>query len=444
MELNYLQKINPHERDHRIKFVEDGHKYFIDGEEGYTSTTTWVHSHFSHFDSKGTLDKIMANPKMKTDPEYKYYGKTREEIETLWGSASIAGTALHLDIERYWNQAPVENTSLEYKHFLHFVEDHSHLVPFRTEWTVFHEEMKLSGSIDMIFEDPDEPGALIIMDWKNVKEIVYDTNFNKYGLTPFTKDLPDTNFWHYTLQLNVYKTILEQKYNKHITKLFLVIFHSNQSDYELIPVEPIPEIMKNLFQERMNFLGTTASSPLNDYFVKMKPIITTILNRSSAEVFTFDLLDSQKTKENKLIVLKEKQRQMKIGEIWQEMLGNIDGFINCKIGHPTGLDILSYSKKIAIELKNRTNTDNASSRKANLDKLAKFKLEHPDYMCIYATINDTNENKTIVGYKKTIVHNGIEIIHYTGMKFIQFMYNNDIETANKVITFLKQVIDEII
>ena len=64
---------------------------------------------------------------------------------------------------------------------------------------------------------------------------------------------------------------------------------------------------------------------------------------------------------------------MKIGEIWEEAIGNYDGFIKLKIGNDTGLDIISKSRKIIIELKNRTNTDNHSSRKANMDKLVKFK-----------------------------------------------------------------------
>ena len=59
---------------------------------------------------------------------------------------------------------------------------------------------------------------------------------------------------------------------------------------------------------------------------------------------------------------------MKVGEIWQEALGNYDEFINLKNGHESGLDIISHTKKTAIELKNRTNTDNASSKKSNLDK----------------------------------------------------------------------------
>ena len=86
---------------------------------------------------------------------------------------------------------------------------------------------------------------------------------------------------------------------------------------------------------------------------------------------------------------------MKIGEIWQEVLGNYEGYTNLKSGHESGLDIISHNKKIAIELKNRTNTDNSSSKKSNFDKLANFKKKNPEYTCIYANINSDTKKKNI-------------------------------------------------
>jgi hypothetical protein len=138
-------------------------------------------------------------------------------------------------------------------------------------------------------------------------------------------------------------------------------------------------------------------------------------------------------------VLKEKQRQMKVGEIWQEVLGSYNGFINLKIGHETGLDILSHTKKIAIELKNRTNTDNASSKKSNLDKLANFKKNNPEYLCIYANINADTETKTLNGRIKKILHNGVELEHQIGYEFLKFMLGDDTEI---IIEFIKNTIDK--
>jgi hypothetical protein len=62
------------------------------------------------------------------------------------------------------------------------------------------------------------------------------------------------------------------------------------------------------------------------------------------------------------IALKVIQRRMNYGKIWQCVLGNYYGFNDLKTGHETGVDILSVGRKILIELKNRTNTDNSSSR----------------------------------------------------------------------------------
>ena len=122
---------------------------------------------------------------------------------------------------------------------------------------------------------------------------------------------------------------------------------------------------------------------METYLELIENKIKTILNRPEKNDLTFDLLDTDKSMKNKMVILKEKQKSMKIGEIWQEVIGNYEGFTNLKIGHVSGLDIISVSKKVIIELKNRTNTDNHSSKKTNFDKLAKFKKENPEYLCIY-------------------------------------------------------------
>jgi hypothetical protein len=178
---------------------------------------------------------------------------------------------------------------------------------------------------------------------------------------------------------------------------------------------------------------------LNNYFELLEKNIKIILLRPEKDILTFDILDTKKTKINKLIVLKEKQRQMKIGEIWQEVLGNYKDFINLRIGHETGLDIISYNKKIVIELKNRTNTDNHSSKKSNLQKLANFKKNNPEYKCIYANINDDTEKKTLKGSIKKIIYNDYEIEHHIGYEFLKFILNDDIDI---IIDFVKNIIDK--
>jgi hypothetical protein len=250
----YLKELNPHPRDEFIQFDEGPHIYTVHGEQGYTSVTTWNHSHFSHFDADAVIECMVKKGSLQ-DPTNKYYGMTPIQIKKMWKKngieASGSGTKMHADIEYYYNAEPKINDSIEYQYFLQFAKDFNHLKPYRTEWMVYYEDLKLSGSIDMIFENP-EDGTLIIYDWKRVKEIKYEHDFNKYAHTECIKHLPDTNFWHYSLQLNTYRTILEKKYGKNISGMYLVCLHPDNplKTYERIEVPFLTTEMENLFEYR--------------------------------------------------------------------------------------------------------------------------------------------------------------------------------------------------
>jgi len=254
---NKLAIENEHPRDKYVHFDEGPHIYTVNGEGGYISVTTLNHSYFEHFDADKVITNMLKGRKMK-DPTYKYFGMTREDIKKMWTDsgreASLAGTKMHLDIEYYYNDLPVENTSIEYEYFKRFLADFPELKPYRTEWVVYDEELKLAGSIDMIFENPD--GTLQIYDWKRVKEIKYDhdTSFGNenYGKIDCIRHLPDTNYWHYSLQLNTYKKIIETKYDKKVTDLYLVCLHPDNplNTYDRIKIDILEKEMDALFELR--------------------------------------------------------------------------------------------------------------------------------------------------------------------------------------------------
>ena len=81
MDIEYLSKKFPHERDSHITFDEGPHIYTIDGDSNFTSVTTWNHSHFQHFNADKIINKMMQSPKW---PSNKYYGNTKQEIKDLW------------------------------------------------------------------------------------------------------------------------------------------------------------------------------------------------------------------------------------------------------------------------------------------------------------------------------------------------------------------------
>jgi hypothetical protein len=272
-----LNKINEHSRDKYIKFYERGHRYEIttDPLSKYTSVTTWNHSHFPKFDADAVIKNIMKSKNWKEG--HKYWGMSPDEIKASWNKnrdqVAGAGTDLHAMIEAFMNNDKLKDYSHqelynnyiekkdsefnhdvynvdEWKYFIKFIKDHPELKPYRTEWMIFHEKIKIAGSIDMVYKNSD--GTLSIYDWKRSKEITKTTNWDQYAVNPLIGHLPDTNFWHYSLQLNTYKKILEEKYGYKVANLYLVRLHPENSDedYELLEVPILTEEMNKLFEER--------------------------------------------------------------------------------------------------------------------------------------------------------------------------------------------------
>jgi ATP-dependent exoDNAse (exonuclease V) beta subunit len=236
-----LSTKNAHPRDSRLVFVDDGHTYTLDGSTACTSVTTLIHTYFPHFDADTVISKMMRSNRW---PESKYFGMSSDKIKAQWAAAgeaaSTAGTNMHYAIECFYNG----DTSLlnaasgkEMSHFRAFYADHTHLKPYRTEWTVFDEDALVAGSIDMVFVDPSDTGSgsvLQIYDWKRSKKIEMFNAFQS-GYGPF-KDLSDCNYIHYALQLNTYKYILETRYGKKVTELKLVVLHPDNDTYLVVAV----------------------------------------------------------------------------------------------------------------------------------------------------------------------------------------------------------------
>jgi len=281
----------------------------------FTSVTTMVHQHFEHFNAKKVIAAMMRNQKKWNDPvaNPKYYGKTAEEIEQMWAEAgkdaSTKGTAMHHQIECFYNTPPplavapattsevptlyqhnhpavggrtppglsnevpplgggtppgLSNevpplgggTPPEFEYFLNFNQEHitgegATLRPYRTEWTVFHEEAQIAGSIDMVYSHIIDDGSLMIYDWKRCREITKTNRAGKFATHPAIEHLPDTNFWHYALQLNIYKYILQTKYSKTITDLYLIVLHPDAQNYQRVKLPDLQTEVAELFEERI-------------------------------------------------------------------------------------------------------------------------------------------------------------------------------------------------
>jgi hypothetical protein len=173
----------------------------------------------------------------------------------------------------------------------------------------------------------------------------------------------------------------------------------------------------------------------NDYQKLMERQIQSLSELNSSPTFkciSSDILLEDYINNNKELMENArhlKHIQMRIGFIWQSAIGNFKSFKDLGVGHYTGLDIISHRRKIIMELKNRYNTDNSSSRKTNFDKLIRFKKANPDYTCIYGVINDIN----IKGIHKVIQHEGIDIQYYSGDELLKYVFGKDCHQIKNIL-----------
>lgn len=271
----YLKLKNGHFRDNKISFVDEGHKYFINNQEvsksdGWISATGLVHSSnfWEHFNADSVISNMMRSKKWKDSP---YFGLTRKQIKDQWSEngrkSCEIGSKFHLKLpETYYNNEPLDEdpdlADLKPK-FMKFVQDHQSLKPFRTEMLVYDEELKITGSIDFIFEEED--GTLSIYDWKVSKCIeIVPSKFPKKSHNPILKKYYDNNYSHYSMQLNIYKYILEKNYGYKIKDLYLIRFYDNIDPYEKIKCLDMSNEIDIIFRQRMHKLAGSSDESEKD------------------------------------------------------------------------------------------------------------------------------------------------------------------------------------
>ena len=79
-----------------------------------------------------------------------------------------------------------------------------------------------------------ENGFLHIYDWKRVRAIQKQNPYQKFSKHKLLRHLPDNNFTHYALQLNIYRYILQKKYKKIVKDMVLVILHPENKNHDYI------------------------------------------------------------------------------------------------------------------------------------------------------------------------------------------------------------------
>lgn len=196
--------------DRKIVFTESDHSYVDDMSRKYTSVTTLIGSGFEKFDSERVA-------KLKAVRENLDYRELMNQWKKIGEYAANAGTRLHENCEMqilgrqdemHKPETPEESIkfTLAANEVDKLLKDKRN-IKFEPEKIIFTPKFLLAGSVDLLVWHSD--GSFTIYDWKNVKKID-ETSFKfKTGILDATKDIQDSNYWHYALQLQLYEIIMK-------------------------------------------------------------------------------------------------------------------------------------------------------------------------------------------------------------------------------------------
>ena len=138
------------------------------------------------------------------------------------------------------------------------------------------------------------------------------------------------------------------------------------------------------------------------------------------DMMCYNMTNDEWTKYEK-IRIKDKQINNKIGELHEYIVSDLDGWDNCKNSSDNfiklcGVDVYKKDESKFIEIKNKYNTLNSSSKKETINKLLKIKSKYPNSLCVIGVINGPNTKKKI---------KDSDIWEYSGKEFYNLVYNNE-------------------
>lgn len=228
-----------------MKFFEQSHKYVNDDGECYTSVTSLIKKYEPHKD----WDQIAENYAKKKK-------KTVEQVKAEWkaeGDKAIAkGTAFHNKMEALYNDTGIwtiedEDCVVSPSPIIDGVKYAKDLKLEKgvyPELLIYSHRYRVAGQADLIEVVKNK---INIKDYKTSKEIKKESyahwkNGHEMMLYP-VNNLMNSNFWHYSLQLNIYMYMLKSHNPK--LKQGVMEIHHIKDDGELIVYE-VPNLQPNV------------------------------------------------------------------------------------------------------------------------------------------------------------------------------------------------------
>ena len=244
-----------YEQDAYIDFEPYEHIYIYNGRQRLLPVSSLVGYFFESFNALAAAERKCQNYSIPVE-------ESLDQWDRIGTMASEVGTFMHAQTESYFRDGTFEtiypfcyngeteaiSLEKEKQYFLQFVSDYA-IRPYRQEWPVYDLALNVAGTIDLICQEDD--GSFTIYDWKRSSKVVnalgqpITEGFNgKMSLNGI--NLPDTSFYHYCLQQNLYRYMLEQHYGIRVRAMNLVVLCASYPSYYVAQVPKMDEVVNKM------------------------------------------------------------------------------------------------------------------------------------------------------------------------------------------------------
>jgi hypothetical protein len=241
-----------------VVFYDEPHKYFL-GNKELISVTTIIHKYQEEFNE---------------DYWSKYKGEqfniSQKEILRAWKfineKGTIKGSAIHDYAEHLFQNKnfeypkqlilnnfgfdPVYNEyQMTKKHVDKFYKDtHGKLIPIKTEMVIYDRESLIAGMFDILFYNV-KANEFQIWDNKTNKDFTFEMKSRHLLNSLFM--LEDCDMEIYSLQLELYKRIIEKNTSIKLGKSYIVWFSHNNDSYKIMKTKDRSYYIDVIMNERI-------------------------------------------------------------------------------------------------------------------------------------------------------------------------------------------------
>jgi len=241
-----------------VIYHDEPHKYYYNGEP-LVSVTTILHRYQEEF-NEGYWSKIKA----------KEYGISQRDVIRAWRfinkKGTMKGSAIHdyaenlflnkvfpypkeLILNEFGFDPVLDEYEITKKHVNNFHGDvKGKLIPVRTEMIVYDPESLIGGMLDILFYNV-KTGEFQIWDWKTNKK--FDEKMPSRHFQDKLYMLEDSDLEIYSLQLAMYKLIIEKNTGIKLGKSYIVWFSHNNDNYKVIECKDREYYAKMIMTDRI-------------------------------------------------------------------------------------------------------------------------------------------------------------------------------------------------